>query len=107
MFGGLVIAPLLIVYLFSLEFINHGIDSWFRVEIKQGLNDALVLSRSALDLRLPRAGAPHRILCARRGDAARRRNCRPAWMPSGRAAEAADIIIYDANGRRWPSAAPQ
>src|SRR6202046_5952153 len=52
MFGGLVIAPLIIVYLFSLDFINRGIDSWFRVEIKQGLTDALVLSRSALDLRL-------------------------------------------------------
>jgi len=31
--------------LFSLEFLNRGIDSWFRVEVKQGLNDALVLSR--------------------------------------------------------------
>ena len=49
---SLVIAPLVIVYLFSLDFINRGIDSWFRVEIRQGLNDALVLSRSALDLRL-------------------------------------------------------
>ena len=45
-FGALVIAPLLIVYLFSLEFLNRGIDSWFKVEIKQGLNDALVLSRA-------------------------------------------------------------
>src|SRR6185369_11435700 len=51
-FGGLVIAPLLIVYLFSLEFLNRGIDSWFRLEVKQGLNDALVLSRSALDMRM-------------------------------------------------------
>jgi nitrogen fixation/metabolism regulation signal transduction histidine kinase len=51
-FGALVIAPLIIVYLFSLEFLNHGIDSWFRVEVKQGLNDALVLSRAALDLRM-------------------------------------------------------
>ncbi|MCB1624664.1 MAG: hypothetical protein KDI32_08760, partial [Pseudomonadales bacterium] len=32
-FGALVVAPLLIVYLFSLEFLNRGIDSWFRVEI--------------------------------------------------------------------------
>jgi len=45
----LVIAPLLIVYLSSLEFINQGIDSWFKVEVKQGLNDALGLSRAALD----------------------------------------------------------
>jgi len=46
-FGALVVAPLLIVYLFSLDFLNRGIDSWFRVEVKQGLNDALVLSRPA------------------------------------------------------------
>ena len=52
MFGSLVVAPLLIVYLFSLEFINYGIDSWFRVEVKQGLNNALVLSRAALELRM-------------------------------------------------------
>ena len=51
-FGALVVAPLLIVYLSSLEFLDHGIDSWFRVEVKQGLNDALVLSRAALNLRM-------------------------------------------------------
>jgi len=51
-FGVLVIAPLLIVYASSLEFINQGIDSWFKVEVKQGLNDALGLSRAALDLRM-------------------------------------------------------
>ena len=52
LFGSLVILPLMVVYLFSLDFLDRGIDSWFRIEIKQGLNDALVLSRSALDLRL-------------------------------------------------------
>jgi nitrogen fixation/metabolism regulation signal transduction histidine kinase len=51
-FGALVVAPLVIVYLFSLEFLNRGIDSWFRVEVKQGLSDALVLSRAALDIRM-------------------------------------------------------
>jgi nitrogen fixation/metabolism regulation signal transduction histidine kinase len=51
-FGALVIAPLLIVYLSSLEFLNRGIDSWFTVEVKRGLNDAVVLSRAALDLRM-------------------------------------------------------
>ncbi len=55
-FGALVIVPLLLVYLFSLEFLNRGIDSWFRVEVKQGLGDALVLSRSALDLRMREQG---------------------------------------------------
>lgn len=51
-FGALVAAPLLIVYLSSLEFLTRGIDSWFQVEVKQGLNDAVVLSRAALDLRM-------------------------------------------------------
>ncbi|MEY4762786.1 MAG: hypothetical protein RLZZ200_2642 [Pseudomonadota bacterium] len=55
-FGALVVAPLLIVYVFSLDFLNRGIDSWFRVEVKQGLGDALVLSRSALDLRMREQG---------------------------------------------------
>lgn len=55
-FSALVALPLLTVYIFSLEFLNRGIDSWFRVEIKQGLNDAVVLSRSALDLRMREYG---------------------------------------------------
>jgi nitrogen fixation/metabolism regulation signal transduction histidine kinase len=55
-FSALVALPLLTVYTFSLEFLNRGIDSWFRVEIKQGLNDAVVLSRSALDLRMREYG---------------------------------------------------
>src|SRR5579862_2787890 len=56
-FGALVVAPLLIVYLFSLDFLNRGIDSWFRVEVKQGLNDALLLSRAAIDVRMREYGA--------------------------------------------------
>ena len=63
-FGALVIAPLLIVYLSSLEFINHGIDSWFKVEVKQGLNDALGLSRAALDLRMREYSARTAALAA-------------------------------------------
>ena len=55
-FGALVVAPLLIVYLFSLDFLNRGIDSWFRIEVKQGLNDALLLSRAAIDVRMREYG---------------------------------------------------
>ncbi|MGA3159510.1 MAG: ATP-binding protein [Steroidobacteraceae bacterium] len=98
MFGGLVIAPLLIVYLFSLEFINHGIDSWFRVEIKQGLNDALVLSRSALDLRL-REQARRTESFARAVASLRGVELQTRMDAERRAAEAADIIIYDVSGR--------
>ena len=52
MFGGLAIAPLLLVFTFSVMFLTRGIDSWFHAEVRQGLTDALALSRSALDLRM-------------------------------------------------------
>ena len=52
MFGGLAIAPLLLVFAFSVTFLTRGIDSWFHAEIRQGLTDALGLSRAALDLRM-------------------------------------------------------
>ena len=55
-FGALVVAPLLIVYLFSLDFLNRGIDSWFLIDVKRGLNDALLLSRSAIGVRMREYG---------------------------------------------------
>ena len=51
-FVGLAVMPLAVVYLFAVEFLNQGIESWFDVEIERGLGDAITLSRSALDGRL-------------------------------------------------------
>jgi nitrogen fixation/metabolism regulation signal transduction histidine kinase len=48
----LAVVPLLIVFYFSMQFINKGIDSWFNVEVEAGLNDALALSRAALELQM-------------------------------------------------------
>ena len=98
LFGALVILRLLVVYLFSLDFLDRGIDSWFRIEIKQGLNDALVLSRSALDLRL-------REQARRTEDFARSlRNVGAAELPGRleterRAAGANAIVVYGPGGR--------
>jgi nitrogen fixation/metabolism regulation signal transduction histidine kinase len=50
MFVGLAILPLLVVFYFSLQFINRGIDSWFDVEVEEGLDNALELSRAALEI---------------------------------------------------------
>ena len=50
MSATLVMAPLLLVFYFSVVFLNRGIDSWFHVEIRAGLEDALTLSRAALDM---------------------------------------------------------
>ena len=50
-FGALAVAPVLIVYYFALQFLNRGIDSWFELEVSQGLKDTQELSHAALDLR--------------------------------------------------------
>jgi nitrogen fixation/metabolism regulation signal transduction histidine kinase len=52
MFSSLALAPILVVYLFSVNAINRGIDSWFDVNVGRGLDDALALSRAALSLRM-------------------------------------------------------
>jgi len=52
MFVGLAVLPLLVVFYFSIQFINSGIDSWFNVEVEAGLDDALELSRAALEMQM-------------------------------------------------------
>ncbi len=52
LFGVLAVGPILIVYYFALQFLNKGIDSWFELEVRQGLADTRELSRAALDLRV-------------------------------------------------------
>jgi nitrogen fixation/metabolism regulation signal transduction histidine kinase len=97
-FGALVIAPLLIVYLSSLEFLNRGIDSWFTVEVKQGLNDAVVLSRAALELRMreysQRTQALARELAAGPPAAVQAR-----LDGERRAGDALEIALFGARGR--------
>ncbi|MET0535745.1 MAG: ATP-binding protein [Steroidobacter sp.] len=76
MSATLAMAPLLLVFYFSVVFLNRGIDSWFHVEIRQGLEDALTLSRAALDLRMREYLERTRAVAARiapaRTDAIRR-----------------------------------
>ncbi len=50
MFVGLAVLPLLVVFYFSMQFINRGIDTWFNVEVSEGLENALALSRAALEM---------------------------------------------------------
>ncbi len=50
MFVGLAVLPLLVVFYFSMQFINRGIDSWFNVQVEEGLDNALTLSRAALEI---------------------------------------------------------
>jgi nitrogen fixation/metabolism regulation signal transduction histidine kinase len=51
-FVVLAVLPISIVYYFSLQYLQRGIDSWFDVQIEEALEDALELGRGALDVRL-------------------------------------------------------
>jgi PAS domain S-box-containing protein len=51
-FSALAVAPILVVYYFSLQFLSRGIDSWFELEVSQGLKDTRELSHAALEVRV-------------------------------------------------------
>jgi nitrogen fixation/metabolism regulation signal transduction histidine kinase len=97
MSATLALAPLLLVFYFSVVFLNRGIDSWFHVEIRQGLEDALTLSRAALDLRmreyLERTRAISHQLAAEGGDPIHRLD------ELRREHEALELTLLGANSR--------
>jgi nitrogen fixation/metabolism regulation signal transduction histidine kinase len=97
-FGSLVIAPLLIVYLSSLEFINVGIDSWFKVEVKQGLQDALHLSRAALDLRMREYSERTEALAEALSSTAPE-DVQSRLDAERHASQALEIVLFGANAR--------
>ncbi|MFL6624078.1 MAG: ATP-binding protein [Sulfurifustis sp.] len=49
MFIALAVVPVAVVFFFSIQTLNRGIDTWFDVKIEQALNDALLLGRTSLD----------------------------------------------------------
>ena len=51
MFVGLAVLPLIVVFYFSIQFINRGIDSWFNVQVEEGLENAIKLSQAAIEFR--------------------------------------------------------
>jgi len=48
-FGGLAIIPAIVLFFFAINFMNKGISVWSDADVEQGLNNALMLGRSALD----------------------------------------------------------
>ena len=52
MFTILSVTPVLIVYYFSLDYLDRGIDNWFDLRVEQALGDSLELSRLSLDARM-------------------------------------------------------
>jgi len=52
MFVILSVTPVSVVYYFSLDFLQRGIDSWFDVRVEEALTDSLELSKTSLNLRI-------------------------------------------------------
>ena len=52
LFVVLALAPAVIVFYFSMQFLHKGIDSWFNVEMDRAMEDALELSQTSLDQRM-------------------------------------------------------
>ncbi len=52
LFVILSVTPVSVVYYFSLDFLQRGIDSWFDVRVDNALQDALELSQTSLGVRM-------------------------------------------------------
>ena len=48
-FGGLAVIPAVVLFFFAINFMNKGISVWSDADVEKGLNNALMLGRSALD----------------------------------------------------------
>nr|WP_155455232.1 ATP-binding protein [Massilia eburnea] len=49
LFAAIGVLPGLVIFLVSVQFVSHSIDSWFNVRIEEALDAGLDLGRSALD----------------------------------------------------------
>ena len=96
MSATLAMVPLLLVFYFSVVFLNRGIDSWFHVEIRQGLEDALTLSRAALDLRMREYLERTRTIA---GELASARRSGGVLDELRRRNEALELTLFGANSR--------
>jgi len=96
MSATLAMLPLLVVFYFSVMFLNRGIDSWFHVEIREGLQDALTLSRAALDLRMREYMQRTRTIAS---DIASRDDPVALLDDARQKNEAIELTLYGANRR--------
>jgi nitrogen fixation/metabolism regulation signal transduction histidine kinase len=61
LFAAIGILPGLVIFLMSLQFVSHSIDSWFNVKIEAALESGLSLGHAALDQALSELGSSSEI----------------------------------------------
>jgi len=98
MFVGLAVLPLLVVFYFSIQFINRGVDTWFNAEVEAGLENALSLSRAALEIQMRQHLYSTQQIAQRLSDVSERELIFELSMMR-RESGAAEITIYGSNNR--------
>ena len=98
MFVGLAVVPLLVVFYFSIQFINRGIDTWFNADVEAGLENALDLSRAALEMQMRQHLFSTQKIGQRLSDVSERQLIFELSMLR-RESGASDITIYGSNNR--------
>jgi nitrogen fixation/metabolism regulation signal transduction histidine kinase len=98
MFVGLAVLPLLVVFYFSIQFINRGIDTWFNVEIEAGLDNALQLSRAALEMQMRQNVVATQNIALHLSEVGERQLVFELSMLR-RESGASDVTIYGGNNR--------
>ena len=94
----LAVSPLIVVYLFSVAFINRGIDNWFSLNIEEGLGDALRLSQTALDIQTRDALEQMQLMAQQLSDL-RRFELVAAVGDLLRESGASEMTVYDSANR--------
>ena len=98
MFVGLAVLPLLVVFYFSIQFINRGIDTWFNVEVEAGFENALQLSRAALEMQMRQHIISTQDIASRLSESSERQLIFELSMLR-RESGATDVTIYGSNNR--------
>ena len=98
MFVGLAVLPLLVVFYFSIQFINRGIDTWFNADVEAGLENALDLSRAVLEMQMRQHLFATQQIAQRLSDVSERQLVFELSMLR-RERGASDITIYGSNNR--------
>jgi PAS domain S-box-containing protein len=92
------VTPLVGVYIFSVEFINRGIDNWFSVDVQQGFDDALELVQSVLEAQ-KRARLEQVQELARRLGSVPRAELPTTLNALRRGTDAVDLTVYGPNNQ--------
>jgi PAS domain S-box-containing protein len=92
------VTPLVGVYIFSVQFINRGIDNWFSVDVEQGFDDALELVQTVLEAQ-KRTRLEQVQELARRLGSAPRSELPTRLNAMRRDTDAVDLTVYGPNNQ--------